>query len=153
MVYHGREKNGTMEKIRSVENPVSVKILSAEACTQFGEIRPEGNDMVHVMHFNGIGSAPLEQGFAESRIVDYVGEIESGVFKSAGSGSETADGLLAGRNIIEIHVPGASKADCIRLEQEWMQALSDIGDKKPTISQYGAAGRLRVLPTGKEENT
>lgn len=148
-LYHGEEHDGVMVKKRKVESAKSVSIISAESCARFGEIRPENGNMVHVMLFNGLGTVPLEQVFAESRIVDYVGEVESGVFMSRGDSV----------NIIEVQIPKASKADCTRLEQEWTRVLEEFceknrGKKKAeAVMQYYQPGRLHVVPTDrKEEN-
>ncbi len=147
-LYHGEEKDGTVMKRRRVRNDKSVSIISAESCTQFGEIRPENGNMVHVMRFNGLGTAPLEQGFAENRVVDYVGEVESGVFMSGEKGV----------NIIEVQVPGASKSECARLEQEWTRSLQkfceeDRGKKAKAVMQYYQPGRLRVVPADRREES
>jgi len=149
-LYHGEEKDGTIVKKRKVRNDESVSIISAEFCTQFGEIRPENGNMVHVMRFNGLGTAPLEQGFAERRVIDYVGEVESGVFMS---GEKSV-------NIIEVQVPGASRLDCARLKQEWTRLLQEFcekdSDKKAKVKavmQYYRPGRLRVVPADRKEES
>ena len=104
------------------------------------------------MRFNGIGAAPLEKGFAKKRIVDYVCEIESSLFKSDVPDNGVSGWLTGGVNIIEVQGPGASNADCARLEPEWRQTLADTNKKKRGARQYGEAGRIRVLSVGKDEN-
>lgn len=67
-VFHGEKKNGVLEKKQPVRTSTSKTIIAAESCTQFGEIRLEGDDMVRVMRFNGLKSAALEQLFAENAL-------------------------------------------------------------------------------------
>lgn len=153
-VFHSKESEGKTIKDRELVSHESVRIISSEACTQFGKLRPEGKNLVHIIDFNGANSEQLEHAFVYARIVDYVSEVESGVLKSGRTPDDEVTGLhsFKGDNILEIRVDVKSHVELEQMQVKWQNWLT-IGDglsslktdKRAIAMEYGKPGRIRLV--------
>lgn len=150
-VFHSKEVDGKTIRERELVSQESVRIISSESCTRFGELLPEGKNLVHTIDFNGKGSGKLEKAFVCARIVDYICEVESGVLKSGRTASEASARPhgFSGDNILEIRVDAKSRSELYRMQIDWQRWLTEGEGLKPgkreIAMEYGKPGRIRLV--------
>ena len=139
-VYHGSVgADGAMALGKEVRSNKSREIIGAEACTRFGKVRWEDGALIHEIRLSGVQFASLMEQVGARRIPDYVGEIESGVFRSE-------EGRL--QNVIELQVERCTQTQADQLREkitgDMRKAIGRAADNGK-LRQYTQPGRVRVV--------
>ena len=139
-VYHGSVgADGAMALGKEVRSNKSREIIGTEACTRFGKVRWEDGALIHEIRLSGVQFASLIEQVGARRIPDYVGEIESGVFRSE-------EGRL--QNVIELQVERCTQTQADQLREkitgDMRKAIGRAADNGK-LRQYTQPGRVRVV--------